>query len=161
MPSPSGTPARKRFGVSSLKEVNLSRGFSRFFRCFFAVFVLLGTYFLRRSRRLHFVSLRRDALGRAFQDPSRNSSVDCSRSCHRVRSQSFFTLRLHPKSSLRGSRLPYGKRSSGLESGHLTQYCSLRPSCEAKLVPIRVTSHCDCSRGIYDTPRTEQGPQGS
>src|SRR4029077_17948842 len=46
-----------------------------------------------------------------FQDKSNNSSVDRSRSFHRVRSQSFFSLRLHPKSSLRGSRLPYGKRS--------------------------------------------------
>jgi hypothetical protein len=43
----------------------------------------------------------------------------------------------------------------------LTRYCSLRPSCETKLVPIRVTSHWDRSRGIHETPRTEQGPQGS
>ena len=34
-------------------------------------------------------------------------------------------------------------------------------SCETELVPIRVTSHWDRSRGIYATPRTEQGPQGS
>lgn len=33
------------FGVSSLKEVNLSRGFSRFFRCFFAVFARSGRTF--------------------------------------------------------------------------------------------------------------------
>ena len=32
-------------GVSSLKEVNLSRGFSRFFRCFFAVFACSGRTF--------------------------------------------------------------------------------------------------------------------
>jgi len=57
--------------------------------------------------------------------------------------------------------LPFGKRSGRLGTGDLARNYSLRPSCETKLVPIRLTSFWDRSRRIHDTPRTEQGPQGS
>jgi hypothetical protein len=57
--------------------------------------------------------------------------------------------------------LPFGKRSGRLGTGDLARNYSFRPSCETKLVPIRPTSSWDRSRRIHDTPRTEQGPQGS
>ena len=57
--------------------------------------------------------------------------------------------------------LPFGKRSGCLGTGNLARNHSLRPSCETKLVPIRLTSLWDRSRRIHDTPRTEQGPHRS
>src|SRR6516225_1338159 len=90
--------ANASFGVASLKEIVLSSRFSRFF--------LLGlpwprTYLLRRSRWLLFERLRHDS--RSVHARATNSSVDRSRSIHRVRSQSFLSSRLHPNSSLRVS----------------------------------------------------------
>jgi hypothetical protein len=45
---------RTYFGVSSLKGVNLSRGFSHFFRCFFAVFACSGRTFCAEAEGLLF-----------------------------------------------------------------------------------------------------------
>ena len=87
------------FGVASLKEIVLSSRFSRFFfsvcrgqgRTFYAEAVgfFLNVFVMTRAPSLH----ARET----------NSSVDRSRSIHRVRSQSFLSSRLHPHSSLRVS----------------------------------------------------------
>jgi len=59
--------------------------------------------------------------------------------CHRVRSQSFFSWRLHPNASLRASTCsPASAQAADFD--RLAPEYSLRPSCEAKLVPIRPAS---------------------
>jgi hypothetical protein len=144
-------------GGASLKEIVLSSRFSRFF--------LLGlprprTYLLRRSPWLLFERLRHDS--RAVRLRQSDELVGGS---FKVYSSGPVAVVLvfatAPQFIPSCIRLPYGKRSGRLVSGCLTPYCSVRPSCETQLVPIRPTSPWDRSRGIYAPPRTEQGPQGS
>jgi hypothetical protein len=87
------------FGGSSLKEIVLSSRFSCFF---FLVCPSQGRTFYVEAVGFFlsvFVMIRVPF----FHARATNSSADCSRSFHRVRSQSFLSSRLHPNSSLRVS----------------------------------------------------------
>ena len=79
---------------SSLKEVNPSRGFSSFF---FLVCPVRDIRSAPKPKGFFFECLSCVVLRVGPAAAKRtNSQVDCSRSVHRVRSQSFFSWRLHP-----------------------------------------------------------------
>jgi hypothetical protein len=145
------------FGGASLKEVRLSSGFPvvSFLLCPVKVrtlhaearsFVLNGFVMVRcdspsqQGRRTQ-VSIAHGLFSESGR--SRSCPGDCT-STHPF---------VHPLA------LRLALRQS--ESDRLARYCFLRPSCEAKLVPITPTSLWDCSRRINAPPRTEPGPQGS
>ena len=149
---------RIHLGVSSLKEVGLSSGFSRFFSSSFALgsgrtlcAEAIGLFFERLHHDTRVVLPRKvdELAGRAFKV--------CSSGPVAV----VLVFATAPQVIPSCIHFPYGKRSGRLVSGNLARYCSVRPSCATKLIPIRVTSYWDRSRRIHDTPRTEQGPQGS
>jgi hypothetical protein len=143
--------------VSSLKEVGLSSGFSRFFLLHLP---WLGTYPLRGSPRLLCEGRLQDTrvtLPWQIDKLAVRSLKVCSPGPVAV----VLVCATAPQVIPSCIRSPYGKRSGRLVTGRLTRYCFLRPSCEAELVPIRVTSLGDRPERIHDTPRTEQGPQGS
>ena len=146
-----------RVGVSSLKEVGLSSGFSR---CFLLVCYGTGRTLCAGARSFVLNALiiaRCWALRGTFNKLAGRSLTVFSSSPVAV----VLVIATAPQVIPSCIRSPYGKRSGRLASDRLAQYCSLRPSCETELVPITVTSFWDRSRRIHDTPRTEQGSQGS
>src|SRR5450432_761177 len=86
-------------GVASLKEFVLSSRFSRFF---FSVCRCSGRTFHAEAFGFFFnvLVLTNE---KSFCGRLTHSWVDRSRSFHRVRSQSFLSVRLHPNTSLRVS----------------------------------------------------------
>jgi len=77
-----------------------------FSRWFLASLFRQGTYGHRRSPELRLVRLRQGPFGGPVMARPRTSGVDRSWSFQRVRSQSFFSWRLHLNTSLRASTGP-------------------------------------------------------
>ena len=69
----------------------------------------------------------------------RDGPFDSSWSSFRVRSQAFFSWRLHPKPFLRGYRPPTESSLAVMPGGHARKY-SLRPSRRTRPAPITATS---------------------
>ena len=114
--------------------------------CFFPPLLYQGAYALRRSPRLRFERFYHDRITELLT--RQGESAEIRRRSLMVSSASpvavGLVLATAPQHIPSCIRWPYGQRSGSSISDRLARYCSLRPSCEAKLVPITVTSLGGC-----------------
>ena len=140
-------------GLASLKEVPLSSGFSHYF-----FLVWRGRGRTRIAGAVGFV-FRGCLIGSVYRCDKRSNRLLMV--CHRVRSQSFFSWRLHPKASLRASAChPASAQTADPRPSGTGIFCAtiLRSQARPNQTDVSCKFHF---QGIHARPRTEQGSLGS